>query len=130
MAVITTPCNTISGCEADLGCGSGRQSRRRKSFCSAGRASLPEDAGACHRGFTSSSVASSVGRQYIPGAPSCVPRNEEFRGLEVGAIRAGAQPLQALLDSPLGLQGAVQRAAELQRAWETELTHKGCVGQG
>ncbi|XP_010299344.2 keratin, type II cytoskeletal 8-like [Balearica regulorum gibbericeps] len=57
--LITTPCNTISGCEANLACGSGGQSRRCKSSYSVGRPSLPEDAGACHRGFTSRSVASS-----------------------------------------------------------------------
>ncbi|XP_051497341.1 LOW QUALITY PROTEIN: keratin, type II cytoskeletal cochleal-like [Apus apus] len=32
--LITTPCNTILGCEADLGLGSGRQSRRCRSSCS------------------------------------------------------------------------------------------------
>ncbi|XP_074989699.1 LOW QUALITY PROTEIN: keratin, type II cytoskeletal cochleal-like [Calonectris borealis] len=53
--LITTPCNTTPGCEADLGCGSGRESRRCRSSCSAGRASLPEEARACHRGFTSRS---------------------------------------------------------------------------
>ncbi|XP_042652825.1 LOW QUALITY PROTEIN: keratin, type II cytoskeletal 7-like [Tyto alba] len=57
--LITTPCNTISGCKADLGCGSGRQSRRFESACSIGRTSLPEDAGACHGGFTPRSIASS-----------------------------------------------------------------------
>ncbi|XP_074709696.1 LOW QUALITY PROTEIN: keratin, type II cytoskeletal cochleal-like [Strix uralensis] len=51
-------------------------------------------------------------------------------GPEVGAIHARAQPLRAAVDSAVGLQGAVERAAELQRAWETQLTRKRCVGQG
>ncbi|XP_059688591.1 LOW QUALITY PROTEIN: keratin, type II cytoskeletal 7-like [Gavia stellata] len=72
--LITTPCNTFSGCEADLGCGSGRQSRRCRSSCSAGGASLPEDAGAFHRGFTSRSVASSVGRWGEDSNRTSVPQ--------------------------------------------------------
>ncbi|KAM6294463.1 uncharacterized protein AAHN32_011867 [Aegotheles albertisi] len=65
--LITTPCNTISGCEDHLGCGAGMKNL----------------------------------------------------GLKVGAIRARAQPLQALVDSAVGLQGGVERAAELQRALKT-----------
>jgi len=49
---------------------------------------------------------------------------------EVGAIRDTAQPLQVLVNSSAGLQGAMERAAELQRVQETQLTPKGCVGQG
>ncbi|XP_029892966.1 keratin, type II cytoskeletal-like [Aquila chrysaetos chrysaetos] len=101
--LITTPCNNISGCEANLGCGSGRQARRCKSSCSAGRASLPKDASACHRGFTSRSVASSVGKQYISGGPSCIPRSEEFRA------RGGGHSCQS--SAPLGTGGLCSRTA-------------------
>nr|XP_013056211.2 keratin, type II cytoskeletal 4-like [Anser cygnoides] len=65
--LITTPCNSSSGCKASLGCGPGPQCRRRGSFCGARRASQPGDAAACHGGFTSRSAASSAGRCWVPG---------------------------------------------------------------
>lgn len=102
MTVITTPCSNIAGCEADLGCGSGRQARTCKSSCSAGRA-LSKDTSACHRGFTSRSVGSSVGKQSISGGPSCIPRSEEFRA------RGGGHSCQS--SAPLGTGGLCSRTA-------------------
>ncbi|XP_050571946.1 LOW QUALITY PROTEIN: keratin, type II cytoskeletal 2 epidermal-like [Cygnus atratus] len=67
--LITTPCNSSSGCKASLGCGPGPQCRRRGSFCGARRASQLGDAAACHGGFTSRSAASSAGSRASPEPP-------------------------------------------------------------
>ncbi|XP_065606176.1 keratin, type II cytoskeletal 7-like [Cyrtonyx montezumae] len=73
--LITTLCNTSSGCSTSLGHGSGAASRRRGSSSGAGRASQPRDDGVYHRGF-----ASSAGKKCAPSAPSCgcFPRGNQW----------------------------------------------------
>lgn len=75
MAVITTPCNTSSGCSTGLGHGPRAASRRRGSSPGASRASQPGDDGVYHKGSTSA-----AGKKCLPSAPrcGCFPRGHQW----------------------------------------------------
>lgn len=74
MVVITTPCNTSSGCSTSLGHGPGTASRKCGSSPGASRASQPGNDGVYHRGSTSS-----AGKQCVPSGPrcGCFPRGHQ-----------------------------------------------------
>ncbi|XP_042693028.1 keratin, type II cytoskeletal 7-like [Centrocercus urophasianus] len=73
--LITTPCNTSSGCSTGLGHGPRAACRRRGSSPGASRASQPGDDGVYHKGSTSA-----AGKKCLPSAPrcSCFPRGHQW----------------------------------------------------